>query len=661
MAWHYLRGNKSVKSPQQYICVDTETNSVQHSDTERTEVLRLGVAIRFRWEKDHATRREIFRFTTDKQFWCFASSVSDRHRTTWLVGHKIGFDLRALRWGQAIGRGILSLQRRTSRNNARGAKSNHDSFRNGIACLNDPPTIIDAWLSGNRRLKVVDTRNYIRSSLADIGDKLGLPKLNMPDRAASDADWYEYCERDCEIVERTIQYLLSFVRSNDLGMFRWTIAAQSMAAYRHRYMRIAPVIHDSADVSKLERRSYYGGQLQAYYLGEVNRQGNSETQFDTLRTLPNTVSANGPIYVLDCTSLYGSVMRDYPVPYRLRNYNIVPKGTPTTDLLPDANCIADVLLESVETPFPYRDHGTVTFPKGSYWTTLAGVELQRAEREGRILYTECWARYDTAPILRDYANGIFDLRCRLSEKGDAIGASLCKLMLCCVHGKFGQRSPKWVTVDGVDAPYDWGIWYDLFPATGEHICWRSLGGTVQANFGEGESINSFPAISAFICAAARERMRGYREIAGSRNVYYQAIDALHCTVDGYNNLLSAGCVAVNEMGKLRLTEVAQTATYYGNNHYKLDDREVIASVRSEHTITAGGDYSYDLFESLDNSVESPPHCGVRIKRVYARPVGKWAKGVAGQEGWIKTPTVNKTVRKGIGICQPEIWYGQVTT
>ena len=117
-------------------------------------------------------------------------------------------------------------------------------------------------------------------------------------------------ERDVEIVERALEELLRWWSANDYGKFRWTAPGLAMAAYRHRFMRQEITFHDHQNVRQLERQSYFGGQLEAYWIGPIKQK----------------------VWQYDVVSLYPAVMRGNLYPVRLRDFDL---ATPLREEKPE--------------------------------------------------------------------------------------------------------------------------------------------------------------------------------------------------------------------------------------------------------------------------------------------------------------------------------------
>ncbi|GAI33087.1 unnamed protein product, partial [marine sediment metagenome] len=144
-----------------------------------------------------------------------------------------------------------------------------------------------------QQIQFLDSMGFIGASIAALGNTLGIPKLPMPPQIASDSLWEEYCQRDVLVMKSGVEAFIKFVKDNDLGKFSYTIAGQSLQAYRHRFLTCNIWIHRYPDVMEAERRAYHGGRTEAFFLGEVPAD---------------------KIYYLDINSMYPSVMVDRPYP-----------------------------------------------------------------------------------------------------------------------------------------------------------------------------------------------------------------------------------------------------------------------------------------------------------------------------------------------------------
>lgn len=638
--WRYLRGNKSCEGPRHIFCVDTETTRVvDASDNSLSrEVLRLGVARYFRFERGKPTNLTEFAFCTPDQFWGWLSQRAADRSVNWVFGHSIGFDLRVLGWGGEVDSGRLRLERPPPRSKTAATAASQTRPKTGLLVLDGPPTIVDCWFPGGCQLRLVDSRNYWNTSLAKMGESIGLPKLQMPDPWADDDSWLTYCRRDCEILYNCILDLLSWHREHDLGVFKPTAAGQAMQCYRHRFHTRKIVLHDIKPVKQLERQAYFAGRLACFYHGVVDRNGVGWAGNPSEGFMPNAPRPCGTVYKLDCNSLFPSVMKDYLYPKRLLQWNLTlnkPQQLLPTNL---ASTIASVSLTGCSEPLAQRINGRVNFCVGNFATHLLGPELQRAVSTCQNVTINAWAEYELADLFSSYVDYFFQLRYMNKLAGRLLYADLCKLMLNSLYGKFAQHSYEWLALPGMAPPEPWHNWCEVDAELLKIREYRSIGDLVQERQPVGDHPTSFTAISAFVTAYARQHMDDYRKIAGWHNCYYQGVDSLFVSRMGLDRLQAAGCIDDGALGKLRLEGESDLTIFRGAGYYLFNGQWVRSSIRRGAREIAIGSWMQDQFESLERSCSKPQQQGVAVRKIVRTIDPERGDCELTPNGWVK-PTI----------------------
>ena len=514
----WLPRNKSCASPGNLLFWDSETLPSDCPDGREGEAhrLRLGVAIASRWEGGQATRRQVCRFSAAEDFWGFVCSRLHKRIPLWCFAHNLVFDFTICGGWHELDRGTLIL---SDRDLSPEEKRKHPKRRtpwDGLLIADDPPTVFQLRHREGGTIYFVDTLNYWRTSLEKLGQSVGLAKLAMPGFDADDATWSEYCERDVEVVERAVCGLISWVRDNDFGKFRFTGPSQAMAAYRHRYNQGGIELHDLRPVRRLERAAYYGGRLEMFRAGKIRQK----------------------TYELDVASMYPYVMREGAYPCQLIGSSW-HRGhpTPAPEEL-DETYAAEVRIKDTTQSFPLRCRQGTIYPIGEYWTYLCGAELQRAVEAGSIREVGKWSRYKCRPLFREWVDDLWSLRQRYEREGNNLQATFVKLLLNSLYGKFGQKSVEWVESVKPDEFPRWGQHSQYRVESGRREHYRVLADRCQQKVDADEHALAFPAIAAWITAAAREHLRNLMVTAGPKNVYYCVTDALYCNQAGFDRLAS---------------------------------------------------------------------------------------------------------------------------
>lgn len=466
-------------------------------------------------------------------------------------------------------------------------------------------------------------------------------------------------EREAKIVlslAKCISKLLQFVAEHDLGVLRLTAAGQSLQAYRHRFglrrswervltsgrragqtvteTRLWPRRHDNAEALRLERASYYGGPTHCFYIGKV----------DT------------PIYVLDVRSLYPYIMRNTLFPCELLEIENAPN---IQSVLERSGCeggIAAVELGNGTQCYPCRNERNTIYAIGSFGTILCGAELSRALEAGTVQRIRQIAWYRLRDLFSPFVDYFFERRNEYERDNQLVWADLCKLILNSLASKFGQFTGEWVEDQKESARKPWGYWHVVPPDDGPVKLCRSIAENTQTLSERKESAHSFPAIPAFMCAAARVYMDSLFTIARSAGkVYYSAIDSIHCDLAAYNALTLAGKVG-DELGQLRLKTMGRSAIYQGVGDYAIDGvitrsglpigaKAVCRFCRSNIDETKqecnscgrqwdNHTYAYRATETINEMIDHGPRQSVLNRDLYLSLPSHYEFGKIGPDGWV---------------------------
>ena len=297
--------------------------------------------------------------------------------------------------------------------------------------------------------------------------------------------------------------------------------------------------------------------------------------------------------------------------------------------------VAAVTIHTTDDIYPVRRNGHCIYPVGVFRTVLSGAELYRAYRHGHIIAVASYARYETAVLFTEFVDTLWALRQKYKSDGNVLYDSFAKKILNSLYGKWGQQSEEWVRRPSMVAPTPWATWTNYCMGRVGKRTFRSFGWTVEELMGRGETVSSFPAISAFITAAARCRMNALRRIAGGEHVVYQGSDALIVTRQGAANLLDAGEIRNGEIGKLRLEYRADRGHIYGCNDYLIGDKQVIAGRAGKYVTMADSEYLQRKSFALHDLFAGSPGCETIEESMTWRRQSQYVKGTIGQDGRVE--------------------------
>lgn len=606
--WHYLTENKGNSIPSSVLFFDTETIPEVSKENPDIKVhkLRLWQASYSRLEKGIQTRRSTMGGTTAAHFWKWVGSKMHPRKTIWAFAHNLIFDATMLRLWDELD--IGSLRVRANLNMEAGAnRRKKNSVWDGLVVLRNPPVIIECCREiDGARIIFLDTFNWFRSSLADLGASIGLPKALMPDFAAPDSDWSKYCKRDVEILEKVMTDFILMVRREDLGNFRYTASGQAMSLYRHKFHDKRIVIHGHRDAVDLEREAYYGGECRVFKQIKVVQAYDSILSGESSYIGNSIKILTGPIYVYDCQSFYPAMMKKHIYPCRLRCVHASPSLLELEAHLQECMAVARVQIDSPNEDFPLRDKGKTIAARGRFVTTLCTPELDRAVKIGAIHSVGAMALYDGARLFAEYVDYCFTMRLKARKEGDQCQELLWKLIANSLFGKFGQRAMQWIAEPTKHCPDGWGHWTELYIANNCHNEFRAIAWQAQKEQPKGENKDSFPAIPAHVTAYGREHMRRLRDIAGEANCYYQDTDSLHVNEYGSRRLIATDQVQDGVIGKLRLQSVVQEAEYIAPKHYWHDGQWTIAGIKRNAQYLGNETFRQQQWTDINQLIEAIP-------------------------------------------------------
>lgn len=585
---HFLRSNKGNQAPTLIVAFDTETDSVPVGIDVVEARLAFGwLAVSRRHRGSSWSSPKWHRFDTPDAFW---EMVNRETRLGWrivLAAHNVGFDFRVVQ-------GFSSLVR--------------DGWECVGAVIDDPPTIL-RYRKGRRSMLILDTLNYYRVSLAELGASIGLPKIEHDlvwgDREKDDA----YCKRDAEIVLRAMTGLIDRVRDLDLGNFAYTFPSLAFGTFRHRHLKHPVLIDDNPKALEIARSGYYGGRTEPFRIGPVHA----------------TVS------VYDVNSLYPSVMQTTKVPTILRGVWTRLSTDRLREILVDGTAIADVTVQTEQSDYPLARDGRLLFPVGEFRTTLPGPELGHALSLDHIIKIHRVAVYESAEIFRTYVDEWYGRRLEARAAGDVALESFCKYMLNALYGKFGQRGETWDSVGETDLS-DVRRWIEVDAQTREVRHYRSLGGIIQLQSGEKEARDSHPAIAATITSAARMVLLDYMNMAGRPFVVYVDTDSVF-VLNGPAQRQLAPRVG-SQLGQLKLERTLRNLTIYSPKDYAADGYEKHKGIRKNAVLLAPGKYAQDMFEGLAGAVQRGDVNRQLIYRTEKTLHRQYQKGTVDASGFV---------------------------
>ena len=429
-----------------------------------------------------------------------------------------------------------------------------------------------------------------------------------------------------------VSELWCVTRRLNLGVLRLTAAGQALQVYRHRFgprvqekyiptrgrfagqertrQIVLPKIHNHQEAIDLEEKALHGGPVHCWQLGKVK----------------------GPVYVLDCQSLYPYVMAQNLFPCRLIDYGVSPGSGIGARVDDPANSIARVELDCKDEFFPLRTDGVTVYPVGRFETTLAGPELAKAYQLGAVRRAWEVARYEMRDLFSKYVDNLWCARKVYTLANQPEWAETVKMILNALHGKFAQRQAEWAEYRRNAPSPRWGYWYDRTSDILPPLFCRSIAGQPQVSQRKGWSDHAFPAITAFVYSYARQWMEQFFRVARAGELWYSAIDSLHCDQRAKEALESAGLVKPGQLGYLRPVGEAKSAVYYGPNDYELDGVRKQSGTPAGAKENCNGELSWLEHEPAAHIIERGPDGNLYTQMLRVRRARKFRWGRVQRDG-----------------------------
>jgi hypothetical protein len=500
---HRLNENKKTNLPNRFVTYDTETYAIENADDTKTHKLKVGVAFYWKMDKERLTTDKLV-FYDVKTFWNWVETKTAPKKKLYVFAHNAQFDSAIVNMFGELPKRDWNLDKN----------------------IIDSNIFIVRWTKGikgkkgnARSMVCLDSMNFFKSSIKDIGEKIGLPKLEIDIEKSVKTkivtnELITYCTRDVEITEKILLEWFNFLKKNDLGNFQPTVASQAFTSFRHRFMNEPIYIHDNDKAIALERESYKGGRNECFYIGSIK----------------NKVS------VYDFNSLYPSVMKENIFPTNLVSFREQNNIRTLTDDLSNYLVIAELTIK-IEKPLVAHRKERLLFPVGTFKGVFCSPEIEVLLKRNCIVNVGKVTCYEGAKIFEEYVTFFYNERLKAKENKDKVSDELIKIMLNSLYGKFGQRLRKNEIIGTADNN-DISVKTIIEP--NETYTTKTFGGKIfKTSTTKEESYNSFPAVASFCTAYARMKLLNAIEKAEWENVYYVDTDSLF----------------INEIGKEKLSDL----------------------------------------------------------------------------------------------------------
>jgi len=394
-----LRKNHIKRMPRRMIFLDVETERRNQGDH---ELHRLKLAWACYLERRSKRDKDTETWETFDGTYPLCRFI-ERHAypetALYIFGHNIFFDLQSsdffyyfTRWGWAL-------------------QFVYDSQLTYILVIRKEKSTI----------RIISTTNLFPGKLKELGELIGIPKIEIDLDEADPETLSVYCRRDVEIIKKAMERYFDFVADNDLSKFSMTRASQAFNAFRHKFMGRKIYIHHDEEVQALEHQAYIGGRTEAFFLGQVER---------------------GPFVSLDVNSMYPHVMRTASFPVKLLSYREEVPEDLLRDILKKSCVVAEVDLDTPDPIYAVRKEDKLIFPTGRFTAFLCTPAMETALKRGHIIRVKKLASYQADAIFIEWVDELYALRRKYAAEKNRTYEKLIKTMLNSLYGKFAQVVPR---------------------------------------------------------------------------------------------------------------------------------------------------------------------------------------------------------------------------
>jgi len=597
-----------------------------------------GVAVAGRIEGGKLTRRKVLQFTGISEFWQWVNVVRHAREHTWIVTDGLTETLTLLDFWGRLDSGEFTLRQEIpgdKRKRSAGRDSTSEvRYRSGLVVSEDPPAVVSCWHKSGWGITIVDWANYSDKGVRKLAGWVGVEWRDPVPDLVGPPDYFGECLQTADTLAQGFSQLVGFWKEADLGQFRLTIASGALSSMRHGFGSELVFCPSSEEQIEMERSGVFVGRCDAFWVGDTSEGQRTLTLQDVRGPDLPPARPAGPFTLLDCSSFYGFLLSDCPLPIEtLEIWREGMEGELAGSALgPD--CMASVTIDHETERFPYRGDTGQYWPVGRYQTTLCGPELMRAVDAGAVAHVTWSIRYRLSPWAAPWAEKIWGLAETARETGRPLIQAICKAMLARLGGKFGQSGFEWKDLPDRIPPAPWARWVESSMTTGITTHYRAISWAVQAKQPAPDPDHCWPAVFAFLTAYGREFLGQLIKAAGPRNTLYCATDSL-LVIEAGRQRLEEGCfIAPGELGMLRPVETAQDVTILGPMAYRIGKRVVLSGKPLESLEVSPGVWVAPKRTTL-RGILSRQGGSTVPREVSTSTLGlRSAMGLVGPTGWV---------------------------
>jgi DNA polymerase elongation subunit (family B) len=276
---------------------------------------------------------------------------------------------------------------------------------------------------GRRFIQFVDTMNYGKMSVKNMGKIIGLNKLTTPKfighKPKDVSEWIEMIEYnliDSTVSKKFMDFFQTSIR-NFGGDLKLTISSCSLKLFRNKYLNGTFFVHEKEHLQNI-LKAYYGGRTEVFKRGRVEN-----------------------VYYHDINSMYPFVMSAYKYP----NPNtMVFNRKGLIDDIMNLEGVSNIEIfcpENIKIPFlPMKHNQRLIFPTGFIKGWYSFVEIRHALKLGYKLISinETYYYKESIEIFKDFVTDVYTKRQEYKKLNNPMEYVL-KIILNSLYGKFAQK------------------------------------------------------------------------------------------------------------------------------------------------------------------------------------------------------------------------------
>lgn len=582
------------------------------------------------WSRDNDSQADMGGMSGDcgHTFWSMVKWHLQEHRGAWMVFLGASEQLTKLGFWDQLEEDKWRVADHDEK--AQGASGEGEKKPwQGFVVVSDPPTIIKCRpATGRGVLTIIDARNY---------GVEGWESLDFLDTGCHDERIAAAAKAEC--LRKFMAGWIGVVKEYRLGSLKLTAASQAMHAYRYRFLKSMVKVHDNMAALGHERNAVYAGRNECWRLGKIQ----------------------GPVYHLDFSAFYPSVAAGQPIPARLAGFGQGCVPGPVELQRSGFLVISEVTLETDRPYYPVRfarnrhvkydgqgiainphvraQDGDLLFPIGRFSTVLCGPELQLAVDRNHVKRIHATAWYEPSELFTEWGQELISLQGKAKERFGKAGVECVKQVRNSLFGRFAQWAWDWVDCPGKGNKLPYETWWDKDPEGNQSVRYRSIAWHVQYERRTGESLDSCPAISAWVYSLARVRLLAAILAAGWDNVHYLDSDSLWTNHKGYAELQRKGWVGNNDPGKMKLEGTHEWVFFHGLKCYDIPGKSVHVGVPKKCQGDNWNGFTYSTPETLAAAMQEKRHPEpVEIRR-KSIPSRVYRHGVVSLNGRVQPYTL----------------------